>query len=228
MFQWNRAPHIQWSIAFKEGSLPIRTCNDSDPVTSWRNYTGSNHNTAVGCNNLVLSGTNFGIYIFANLCPIVFGMSARSAAQSSLANYLILTAELLLVGASAPIAMVSALLQLAIGLAGAFVCLTRERRAREHFALSKGLLFSAAQNSNLLHTLVPANVVAALAARRGGELVASPIAHCTVMFCALAQQGELQAAFSGRVALLLDELFCAFDDAVEASGMYKYQHVGEW
>jgi hypothetical protein len=132
------------------------------------------------------------------------------------------------IGASTVIVIVSAFLQLLLGLAGALICRSNERKSREQFVLSKGLLFSAAQNSSLLHTLVPPNVVAALAGRSPGEFVAEEIRHCTVMFCSLAQQCELKEVFSESIAHLLDALFSAFDDAVEASGMYKYQHVGDW
>ena len=45
---------------------------------------------------------------------------------------------------------------------------------------------------------------------------------------ARAKSVEWQESFSGSVADLLDELFSAFDAAVEEAGMYKYQHVGDW
>ena len=40
-----------------------------------------------------------------------------------------------------------------------------------------------------------------------------------------ASQEELQAASTGQEFRMLDEVFSAFDSAVESYGMFKYQHV---
>ena len=232
-FQWSAAPSIRWKIEYLSG-MAHRNCNDTNPVSSWLNFSESDHNTAIGCSNLILSGSTFGIYNLCNLCPLVFGIGGRYAATATLANCLLLIAALLSDGVGAAVMFSSIGLQLALGLSVAFVCDARRRRNRENFAFSTVIASSASRSRSLLHTLMPPNVVdsigavASVGAGPGAGPIARNICHCTVMFCSLAQQGELHAAFSGGVARFLDELFSAFDDAVEAAGMYKYQHVGEW
>jgi hypothetical protein len=58
LFQWDKAPQINWHIDYGI-FLPSRSCNDTDPARTWQNYTKRNHNTAIGCNNLVLSQSGF-------------------------------------------------------------------------------------------------------------------------------------------------------------------------
>jgi hypothetical protein len=142
LFQWEAAPHIEWKVD-RSGFLPARTCNDSDPVASWQNYSAIVHNNAIGCELLLLSGSNLALYAFCNLCPIAFSMCPAHAATASAINFLILIAALLSAGAGGALgsgsALASAALQLVLGLSTAHVCGARRRRAQERFALSKVL-----------------------------------------------------------------------------------------
>ena len=71
---------------------------------------------------------------------------------------------------------------------------------------------------------------------RGGERVGWGLTEEeeAVVVCACVRRGlregrasqeELQAASTGQEFRMLDEVFSAFDSAVESYGMFKYQHV---
>ena len=93
--------------------------------------------------------------------------------------------------------------------------------------MAKAAKFAAEQTSNRLHTLIPKQVLPALAAHTGEGMQGALIPHCTVMFCSLhlATRPSMSLADHHR---LLDGVFSALDDAVRRSGMFKYQHVCEW
>ena len=139
LFQWSAEPYIRWSID-RSGTLPVRICNNSNPVASWQNFSANGHN-AIGCDLLLLSGSILAFYVFCNLCPIAFGMCPIHATASSAINLLILLAALLSTGAftdsGTGFAAAAATLQLVLGLSSAHFCAARRRRAQDRFALSK-------------------------------------------------------------------------------------------
>ena len=64
-------------------------------------------------------------------------------------------------------------------------------------------------------------------------ILATDIAHCTVMFCSLSNAGGRNAQtrlVSADVANFqrLHAVYLDFDQAVRESPLYKYQHVGAW
>eukprot|EP00291_Cryptomonas_curvata_P021063 CAMPEP_0172172290 /NCGR_PEP_ID=MMETSP1050-20130122/12361_1 /TAXON_ID=233186 /ORGANISM="Cryptomonas curvata, Strain CCAP979/52" /LENGTH=507 /DNA_ID=CAMNT_0012843807 /DNA_START=379 /DNA_END=1899 /DNA_ORIENTATION=+ len=226
LFQYSETPQITWHIDFS-GPLPVRTCNDSDPVATWQNWPlpGS----AVGCNNLILSGNIFAFYALVNMLPAILRMRPLPALAATLTNTLILVAAVLAVGTRSWVLLSAVLFQLATGLSAAYMCRVRQRLAREQFAVAKSTTGAARQNRKLLHTLIPKNVLSRLASHdaSGGEMLGTTISECTIMFCSLEPQAELQAAFSEELFTFLNAVFCTFDDAVTRFEMFKYQHVGD-
>jgi hypothetical protein len=225
-FQRSGADHITWGIDYS-AFPPVRTCNDTDPSRSFE--FPSPDSSSIGCNNLIISGNIFSIYILHNLLPRIFRNQLSTAIAVSAATSLILVIALLSVGTlSRDIAVISAVaFQLLTGLGAAYFCDLREKVSREHFAVAKGTKFATEQDRNLLFTLVPRNVVQQLQSHEpeGGEMLGREITCCTVMFCALEPQEELQAAATRLEFGILDDVFSAFDLAVEKYGMFKYQHV---
>jgi hypothetical protein len=223
-FQHADVSQITWGIDFSTFP-PMRTCNDTDPLRSHQHAT--TYATSIGCNNLVISGNIFSIYILHVLLPRIFRNSARIAVIVALATSAGLVAALLAVGTlSHDLAVLFAVaFQLLAGLGAAYFCHVRKLISRQQFVVAKGTKFATEQNRNLLYTLIPQNVVQKLSNHKGAEMLGSEIRECAVMFCSLEPQVELQAASTGQEFNLLDEVFSAFDSAVERHGMFKYQHV---
>jgi hypothetical protein len=95
-FQGPDQPHVHWSIAhFPSSLLPIRACNDSDPVRSWSN---SSNQSPVGCSNSLLSGSYFGTMRMGTLSPMIFHTSARAALAACLLLSLLLLAACVAAG----------------------------------------------------------------------------------------------------------------------------------
>jgi hypothetical protein len=225
-FQRDGAEHITWGIDYS-AFPPVRTCNDTDPSRSFE--FPSPDSSSIGCNNLIISGNIFSIYILHNLLPRIFRNQLSTAITVSVATSLFLVVALLSVGTlSRDLAVISAVaFQLITGLGAAYFCHIREKVSREHFAVAKGTKFATEQDRNLLYTLVPRNVVQQLQLHEpeGGKMLGREMACCTVMFCALEPQEELQAAATRLEFGILDDVFSAFDLAVEKYGLFKYQHV---
>jgi hypothetical protein len=223
-FQNPDQPHVHWSIAYPPSSLlPIRICNDSDPIRSWSN---SSDQSPVGCSNSLLSGSFFGTMLMGTLSPMIFRTSSRAALAACLLLSLLLLAACIATGTQPAAFGFPVAVQLATGALAAFFCYRGDRRSRSEFAVDKGLRYAAEQNGNLLFTLIPRDVVAHCRASDGPGMVGRTLPHVTLMFCALERHAEMQAGFSERDFHLLNALFVEFDDAVRAHGMYKYQHVG--
>jgi len=63
--------------------------------------------------------------------------------------------------------------------------------------------------------------------KEGKEMVACPIEATTVMFCSVISESLLfSSSSSEQVLSMLSALFSSLDDAVEESGFFKYQHIG--
>eukprot|EP00292_Cryptomonas_paramecium_P022303 CAMPEP_0113699540 /NCGR_PEP_ID=MMETSP0038_2-20120614/23388_1 /TAXON_ID=2898 /ORGANISM="Cryptomonas paramecium" /LENGTH=164 /DNA_ID=CAMNT_0000622957 /DNA_START=590 /DNA_END=1080 /DNA_ORIENTATION=- /assembly_acc=CAM_ASM_000170 len=94
--------------------------------------------------------------------------------------------------------------------------------------MAKEAKFAAERNRNLLHTLIPKDVLPRLAAHSGDSMLGTTIPHCTVMFCSLVFETDVAPPFSPEMFAFLHEVVSTLDRAVERSGMFKYQHVGAW
>jgi hypothetical protein len=181
------AAWISWGIDYSVFP-PARTCNDTDPMRS--SSLTIAYATSLGCNNLIISGNIFSIYILHVLLPRVFRIGAPTAVAVALAASASLAAALLAVGSLPrdPGACSAIAFQLLVGLGAGYLCHVRKHISRQQFAVAKGTKFATEQNRNLLNTLIPHNVVQRLAGHKGGEMLGNEIKECTVMFCSLEPQ----------------------------------------
>jgi hypothetical protein len=188
-FQREDAAWISWGIDYSV-SPPARTCNDTDPMRS--SSLTIAYATSLGCNNLVISGNIFSIYILHVLLPRVFRIGAPTAVAVALVASAFLAAALLAVGSLPrdPGACSAIAFQLLVGLGAGYLCHVRKHISRQQFAVAKGTKFATEQNRNLLNTLIPHNVVQRLAGHKGGEMLGNEIKECTVMFCSLEPQAK--------------------------------------
>jgi hypothetical protein len=221
-FKHDNATRVVWAINFS-GKIPVRSCHDADPVHTWKEwpYIGA----AVGCNNLILSGNIMSFYALIAMLPAVFRMRWRYALLVTVVNAFMLAAAVLGVGSRTWMLLTAILFQAVAGFSAVLICKNRERLARDRFAMAKETDNAARQNRILLHTLIPEDVLGRLASHAGDDMLGTHIPECTVMFCALDPQAELQAALSEEFFDFLSVVFRRFDDAVEQYGMFKYQHV---
>ena len=211
----------RWLIDYS-GTMPIRKCNDSNPVVSWSNPSVLSSST---CSNLLLDGGLVGKVMLVNIFPFLLHLNAKSALSITCFSLVLLLVAFVVVGTSLAIFLPIALLIFISGLFTIYFCHIAERNAREKFAIEKGLKFAAEENSHLLHTLIPEAMLARI--RQGNGLIeAKEIQHVTIMFFTLARHEELLESFSEAEFLLLNAVFNDFDIAVEEHGMFKYQHVG--
>ena len=100
-----------------------------------------------------------------------------------------------------------------------------EARAKQQFAYIMAIRFASAVHRDLLHTLIPPDVLAFVTDRGDADqhnklLPAQAIPFCTVMFAMVNYDVTTPEDFD-----FLGYLFSKFDEAVEQSGMFKYQHV---
>ena len=186
-FQSPDYPNIRWGIDYS-AVWPRRTCADADPAHTWAHPPRDSINSN-GCNNLVLSGGAFSLYVHLNLLPLIYRLRAGTAARVAAANGAVLAAAVAAVGSAAwTLASALACLLAAGGLA-AHLCRRRAAAARRQFAVDKGVRRAAEQSGNLLYTLIPRNVVERLAAAGpAGGMLGHELQHATVMFCSLEPQ----------------------------------------
>jgi hypothetical protein len=241
-FQRKGFEQIHWSIEFSQ-FLPVRTCNDSDPVKTWTDTSNLDVGMSIGCEIRTLSGTLFPIYVFLSLSPVIFRMKPRAAALLACFKAVCFAIATLAVGGRGLSVATGVLFQLAAGLGAAHFCWVQETAARRQFALSKAIRAAGGRSRDLLHTLIPQNVaervVLADRAVAGGDgggggggggradetMVGRLVPMCTIMFCAVDGGEALHDAFSEDVFALLHDLFSGFDAAVHHHGLFKYQHV---
>lgn len=191
---------------------PKRTCTQRDgDVLLAQNYRE--------CQEAILSGTNFVLYLFWNLMPRICRIRVAHALFVTVWTFAVLLLLTLSAGIGPWFIVFCSVFQLATGLATASVCMGGDQRSRDKFALSKSVQFAAEQNRALLYTLIPQNVVQRLSMHSSTHMLGCDISQCTVLFAALETHVPLT---------LLDSIYSAFDAAVQRLGMFKYQHVGDW
>jgi hypothetical protein len=183
-FQLPSTPQVQWAIDFQ--SIPMRACNDTDPIRTIRDWPFVG--TAVGCNNLIISGNVACIYALVNLLPFVLRMRAGAAAAVTICNALLLVGAVLAAGSHTWLLASLTAFQLIAGLSAACYCHAREARARRQFLVSRHIEAASENERRFLHTLVPDNVLGRLATHQGPEMLGATIPHCTIMFCSLEPQ----------------------------------------
>jgi hypothetical protein len=205
LFQNPDFPHIRWGVDYASG-WPRRTCADADPARTW-SFPPEHSISSNGCNNLVLSGGAFCLYVHLNLLPLIYRLRAATAARVAAANAAVLSAAVAAVGSATWVLASALACQLAAGGLAAHLCRRRAALARRQFAVSKGirraserrslrartstrarahlLTHPRARSGSLLYTLIPRNVVAQLASWRpaaGGEMLGQSLPCATVMF----------------------------------------------
>ena len=223
-FQRTGFAHIKWGIDYASFP-PLRMCNDTDPVKSFSTLYWDA--SSIGCNNMILSGMVYSVYILHNLLPRIIRNNGQTAVFIAVFTAFVFVVALLSVGTfTRDLAVISAVaFQLLTGLGTSYFCYSRKLISREQFAASKSTKFAAEQNRNLLYTLIPENVVQRYSVHEGQEMLGNEIPWCSIMFCCLEPQTELQASSTGQEFGLLDKVFSDFDSAVKKFGMFKYQHV---
>ena len=164
----------------------MRACNDTDPIRTIRDWPFVG--TAVGCNNLIISGNVACIYALVNLLPFVLRMRAGAAAAVTICNALLLVGAVLAAGSHTWLLASLTAFQLIAGLSAACYCHAREARARRQFLVSRHIEAASENERRFLHTLVPDNVLGRLATHQGPEMLGATIPHCTIMFCSLEPQ----------------------------------------
>jgi len=174
--------------------------------------------TTADCQEAILSGTNFVLYLFWNLMPRICRIRVGHALLVTFSTFVILLVLSLGAGIGPWSVSFCAIFQLATGLATASICMGGDQRSRDKYAMGKATQFAAEQNRALLYTLIPQNVVQRLATHTGAQMLGCDISRCTVLFASLETHVPLT---------LLDSIYTAFDAAVQRHGMFKYQHVGK-
>ena len=111
-------------------------------------------------------------------------------------------------------------MQMTVSIAASVLCQQRERDGQLKFATSMAIRFTYAIHRELLDTLIPTGVLKIMDAAGDKKQRAMSIPFCTVMFCMIDYEATSTADFE-----FIDTLFAELDEAVEQSGMYKYQHV---
>jgi class 3 adenylate cyclase len=117
-----------------------------------------------------------------------------------------------------------------------WLCYIGTSEERIQFAKVKHIKLAAKQSRMSLSTLIPPNVLSRLAYRKNDAgILATEIAHCTIMFCSLVDSGSRKRQFradnlspDAAEFQRLHAVYLAFDEVVKMSVIYKYQHVGPW
>ena len=214
------------------GSWPVRSCNDTDPMETWTSV--AMRSPIVSCSNSLFSGDILSQLISFWTVPYLCQMHYRVAIYLTIVLSIIFTVACLLLGSGWGIAFPLAA-QLAVGLVSIQYCHVRLKLAKQSFAIVKRTQLTTERNRALIHTFIPKNVLHKLAShpevkrdREPDDMLSASIPYCTVMFCCLEPQADLQAAPTEDFVSLMNTIFSKFDEQVERFGMFKYQHVGDW
>ena len=221
-FQETGFGYIIWGLEY-DGFLPCKTCDDTDPVRSWTNTTDVT-SVSIGCETKLLSAPVAAICIFIMFSPILLEIYSRSALILSFTNISIFLIGSLSVGCSYRAFLPAAALQLSAGFIAFRICEYQGISSREEESLSDATLDLWQSSRNILHSLIPANILEKIGSESSSNMICAEIQHCTIMFCMLEKAAELQDSFTEEVLQLLNSMFCDFDDAVERHEMFKYQH----
>ena len=210
--------------------LPERICTDIQPILSLNNLNISLGGVPfVGCDNILLSGDLCFGYLLLNLLPITFQVGFQFAIICSLINITTFIITVLSSGTKTFGLITIVVVEIIIGTIAAVECKRQRIASRNYFALAKGIKLATLQNRHLLYSLIPRNVVEHLRLHSIEDgMPGTDIPVCTVMFCSLEPHELLRSSFSTEVFDLINDVFSEFDAAVQRSGMFKYQHVGEW
>ena len=213
-----RNSHLITNLTYTSHDLPLRSCT----ITGTQLLPAhSNVDLMHSCINLVLSGHSFSILILSNVLPMLYGLKMATALAITIVNSSLLTAAAIGVGERHWPLVFCLAVQLAAGLVAAKYCRWQCEAHRRQFAVTMGTTEAAKQNRELLYRLIPRNVVETMklqperSGERSGSMLGASMSHCTVMFCSLQPQDELQEGFSEDTFQLLNDTISSFDKAVE-------------
>ena len=210
-FEGSRNPaykNLNISYSFSN-LLPERTCHDSDPATTWKSGTITDH--SFGCENLALSAEETCLYLAGNMFPLLTLMSLRSTVLANLLMFSSYIFAFVLGGTGCLHLGVLATCQLVCNICCVLLCRMRRAQERRSFAVKKIVQNLCDENRNLLHTLMPADVARKLIEQEdkaGGSVafLGTAIAHCVVMFCSLEPQRRLREMVDEATLALLHEV----------------------
>jgi len=236
----SKVAHVSLSINYSTW-IPTRTCVDLDPrksLTEWP------YGFSLGCENLFIDATYPRIIEF-QLVLVFLRASWRLALKCALMQLLFLVVGSLAVGFHGWRLVFLAAVHCCLSLVTSYLCWMGTHEARDQFAKVKHFKLAAKLSRKSLYTLIPPNVLARLASHSHDMgILATDIEHCTVMFCSVIFRSSLGASGGGADNSSWDDAMAAdgdladferlhavyleFDEAVNGSRLYKYQHVGDW
>jgi class 3 adenylate cyclase len=224
----NGVSSVQLKINYS-GSWPVRKCNDSDPLETWTSL--AMRSPFISCNNSLFSGDVLSKLISISFStPLLLQFDHKTATYLTIVLGVMFTVAGILLGSGWGVAF-PLTVQLAMGMVAIHCCYVRVNLAKQSFLIVKRTQLTAERNRALIHTFIPQNVLQRLTVQEGPEpdaMLSSSIPYCTVMFCCLEPQEELQVTPTENFVRLMNSIFSQFDEQVEQYGMFKYQHVGDW
>ncbi len=228
---YSQAEHPESPVQLKinySGPWPVRLCNDIDPLETWTSL--AMKSPFITCNNVMLSGDTLSRLIVFAATPFVFQFESRAAMYFACLLSVIFTVACVLLGSGWGIAF-PLTVQLAVSVTGIHYSHIRSNLSRQWFVILKRTQLTAERNRALIQTFIPKNVLQKLELKEYLEsdaMLSASIPCCTVMFCCLEPQDDIQEAPTEDVLRLMNTIFSQFDEQVERFGMFKYQHVGDW
>ena len=220
LYALQMANPVWQDLQARELTTACAAVGSTDNVRACKEYRAKVRSSALNIDMQLLS-------IFLCHLPLVLKMHAY---QMWVFTYTVLVshvAALLVAGEADWGLLANLVLSLAMIIPEKIFLRKEETRAKQHFAYIMTIRFASAVHRDLLHTLIPPNVLKFVtdASEAGPNKTllttqAQAIPMCTVMFASVIYDVATPEDFD-----FLSHLFSTFDQAVEQSGMFKYQHV---
>ena len=148
------------------------------------------------------------------LMPIIFKLTRSSARMATCTLFLIYVVVCMNVGYLNWTSFWTLMMQLAAAVSASLLCHWNEKNAKEDFARSIAIRFASQTNQNLLHTLIPPDVLKKFNFDQHNISDAQAIPMCTIMFCMFDYEAMTRDDFD-----FIEVLIASLDEAVEKSGM---------
>jgi len=210
--------NVTFAINMVNGWWPVRNCSDLNPegqllVTTQPGF-------PPGCSSALADGQTMSLLcLLCFVCPILLKLSAQKSRILSASQMLAYAVVCIFSGYTNFTAIWCWLLQATLSISATLLCDMEEKREQANFAVLMAIRFASTINRDLLHTLIPPNVFRKLTTDDEPHK-AQHIPVCTVMFATIDYEVSTAEEFN-----FINSLFTALDEAVEQSGMFKYQHV---
>jgi len=150
-----QAAHISVAVNYAAWRLPTRTCTDSNPLKTLEEWPFA---FGWGCDSMLVDST------FARCLEVLYVFiwlrcSWKTAATGAVLSGLGLAFFGLATGFNGRHLVYSLLLHSSVGCVASFLCYIGKQERREEFAQIKHTNLAAMQSRQLLHTLIPPNVL---------------------------------------------------------------------